>query len=638
METLKSHEQLRLQVQQSIPKGFELLEPNETLGAIKVKDPEGKIFLVAIKPYIDNTGENLAPLELTNEETGIRYELTASTPDETGIRIFKLRNLDSNVGANYREINNFEFNKDISITNFVAWIGSRTSRSSDIYTDIAKQVLADNVDTGKKLTNFFVKYGHASVAGMAMVAMGIDNVSIFAALDMFNDESIGDGQEYSTRYGEIIFLVTALQYSENLGLSVEQVEEINAMMTDIQTYEENTFLKWKEKIMPVYQKFMADNMHIIEEYNKTAKVKIKVDDSLLNARLFDVLRQAIPMGAKTKFFLVGSVRVWKDMITQLHESPYTEQNEIAKDIDMMLKLGANKEVKEKFAPQMPDAGLLSYSEGKFTIEKALDKLKEYLNGVPGFQKLLDGRDLKPKLAVKNKATVIKDLGDDAVGFEYILTLYPNLDLLELKSFLRLLPVHYKEDMGDIIFESHDQYNLMHHIGELRGNKMFIIEGAISALRDLNRHRAWARFMAILETKDIDAILDSGFNDNYQMNNAEYLKEFRAEWNEDFIELYRKIREVNNKLKEMGVSDDLRRNLIIKILPLGHQATLMMSGPDTQLAYMIARRTTDGADFAYADLMQQVNAANSETNPWMRNFLKTRRMPDPNDPISFASRT
>ncbi|MEO6729417.1 MAG: FAD-dependent thymidylate synthase [Candidatus Dojkabacteria bacterium] len=638
MEEITNLEQLRLNILQSLPKGFELIEPNETSGPIKIKDTEkGKIYLVSVRAYVNETGENLAPLELTNEETGEKYELTATSPDETGIRIFKLKNLSTGTEINH-EINYFEFNKKISVANFVAWVGSRTSRSPDKYADIAKQILDDNVDTGKKLTNFFVKYGHASVAGMAIIAMGIDNVSIFTALDMFNDESIGDGQEYSTRYGEIIFVVPSLEYSEDLGLTPEQVDEINSLVTEIQTFEEDNFKKWKERVLAVHSKFAEDNAEVIAEYNRFQGTKIKVDDNLLLARTFDVIRQLIPMGAKTKFFLVGSVRVWKDMITQLHESPYTEQNNIAKDIDMMLKIGSNKEVKEKLAPQMVDAGLLSYSEGKFTIEEALEKLKTYLNEVPGFDAVLNSRELEPKLAVKNKVSLIKDLGDDSVAFEYILTLYPNIDLLELKSFLHLLPVHYKEKIGDIIFESHDHHNLMHTIGDVRSHKIWIIEGAMSALRDLNRHRAWARFMAILETKDIDAILDDGFNDNFQMNNAEYLKEFRAEWNEDFIELYRKIRALNNKLKEMGASDEVRRNLIIKVLPLGHQTTLMMSGPDTQAAYMIARRTTDGADFAYANMVEELNKLNKASNPYMRNFLGNRRMPDPNNPISFASRT
>lgn len=634
MELNTRLENLRDTVAQSIPNGFELLEPSEALGPIKIVDKEsGKHFIVTIKPYVNEIGENLAPLELTNEETGEKYELSATTPDETGIRIFKLINLKTDIEVNY-----FEFNKDLSVANFVAWIGSRTSRSSDKYIDIAKQILNDNVDTGKKLTNFFVRYGHASVAGMAVIAMGIDNVSIFTAMDMFNDESIGDGQEYSTRYGEIIFLVPTLEYSEDLGITPEQVEEINNMVEGIQTYEETSFNKWKERILEVHTKFAEKNADVIEEHNRVHGTKLKADQNLLNARTFDIVRQFIPMGAKTKFFLVGSVRVWKDMITQLHESPYKEQNDIARDIDMMLKIGKNPEVKEKLAPQMVDAGLLSYSEGKFTIEKALDNLKLYLATVPGFDNLLAHRDLEPKLAVKNRVSLIKDLGDDGVAFEYILTLYPNLDLVELKSFLHLLPVHYKEEIGDIIFESHDHHNLMHTIGDIRSHKLWVIEGAISGLRDLNRHRAWARFMAILETKDIDAILDDGFNDNFQMNNAEYLKEFKAEWNEDFIDLYRRIRELNNKLKEMNVSDDVRRNLIIKVLPLGHQATLMMSGPDTQAAYMIARRTTDGGDYSYIDLMKQLHLQNTETNPYMRNFLKKKQLPDLNDAVSFVSRT
>src|SRR5829696_10341177 len=53
--------------------------------------------------------------------------------------------------------------------------------------------------TEQFLNTFYFQYGHRSIADLAHVTMGVEEVSILAAIRVV-DEQLWDGQERSTRY------------------------------------------------------------------------------------------------------------------------------------------------------------------------------------------------------------------------------------------------------------------------------------------------------------------------------------------------------------------------------------------------------------------------------------------------------
>ncbi|MFS8131453.1 MAG: FAD-dependent thymidylate synthase [Candidatus Dojkabacteria bacterium] len=601
------------QIKASLPLYFKILE--ETPDGFKVRGgmaEDAPVFFVTFLP--ENEEEELLPLRFVNEATGKAYELSVSKKVETGIRIFKLKNLETRI-----EINYFEFNEDLTVGDFLAWVGSRTSRSALKYIDIAKEIRDKKIDPGEKLKDFFVKYGHASVAGMSTVVMGIDNLSIFQAMNFFNKDSIGNGQEFSFRYNagnfpEIIFDARKVEV-----IPVEQGEMINDLILDVQHFQEGSYRKWRDIVTERHKQFIEGKPE-------------KILATTLSARTFDVIRNLLPLGLETKVFYVGSVRDWLAEVVQLKQSVYSSNQELAGDIEVMLKMGEREEVVEWGHPQTINAGLLKYSEGTDTISVSLENLKIYMPTLPGFQELLDNSKSIRRNGVRNNVTTIEDLKFDGTAFEHLLTIFPQLNILELQKYLKALPDEYKVEIGRIIFSGHDHHDLMRILGDIRSYISWWYESSFSNLRDFNRHRAFSRFMQMLETQDIDYILDCGFNDNFQMEEADYLKDLKPEWNEDFLKMYRKIRTLNDKLKEMNIDESVRREIIVSILPLGHQATLMMSGPDTQEVYFAARRGAGkpkSGDFTYMKLTEMMADILRSKNPYMRHLLEEFERINPN---------
>src|SRR5690606_33004549 len=98
------------------------------------------------------------------------YKVWHTEPSETGIRLFRVKDLTSEVTVTFAE-----FNPNFDVHVAVAWAGARTSRSDDDYHTIFAEVfdlmLSDTKAAAEKIEKFGLSYGHSSILGMVPIFM-----------------------------------------------------------------------------------------------------------------------------------------------------------------------------------------------------------------------------------------------------------------------------------------------------------------------------------------------------------------------------------------------------------------------------------------------------------------------------------
>jgi len=531
------------------------------------------------------------------------YNLEKTLEEETGLRLFGLVNKVNDI-----TVWQAEFNSKFDVHSSIAWAGARTSRSADSYVDIFKEIKEaidkSKATAGQKLAKVFVNYGHASVADMAPVMLYMNNIPIYLAFWIFNHTSVGAGQELSTRYVKL----------DDLGIKEPDLgknPKIKKLWYKIQDYQKEKYEEWYPKIYDATKSYLKEN---------TDK---KVPKSTVTARSLDVVRYWIPIGAKTSMTLLTSVRNWIDLVVQLRESNFKTANELGEHIFTMLNLDGFESTKEIMADL---GGLTKYSEGKFTISNSLEELESHLKNLKGYKKLVALSKINKK--EENSAKVINQSNQDLFGgfmiMQYIKTLHPSLNESDILKFISNLSDDDLSKLGKIIFSDHNHHNLMRNAGDTRG-VTFATKTSLAYTRDLVRHRAMGRFIPILETKNYREIINSGYNNNFQINNAIYLKDFKNDWDSDFEKLYDMIFELLDLFEDEG----LESHELLSILPLAHQVTMHISGPITQFNYMNSLRVALGGDYGYRDLVYKM-LIELKKYPAYSNMLDHLQKPDVNN--------
>ena len=78
-----------------------------------------------------------------------------------------------------------------------AYAMAKYSRSSQSMVESISELSLQRAE--QFLNTFYFQYGHRSIADLAHLVMGVEEVSILAAIKVV-DEQLWDGQERSTRY------------------------------------------------------------------------------------------------------------------------------------------------------------------------------------------------------------------------------------------------------------------------------------------------------------------------------------------------------------------------------------------------------------------------------------------------------
>jgi thymidylate synthase ThyX len=164
------------------------------------------------------------------------------------------------------------------------------------------------------LNTFYFQYGHRSIADLAHLVFGLEQISILAAIAVV-DEPVWDGQERSTRYQP--FRKTGWHLPGELaGTSAETV-----------------FSDAAEALFGAYQDLSARLLDdLVRAVPRPESMPDGVYRRTLRARAFDVARGLLPLATHTSVGQVVSARVLERQIARLLGSPYAEVRAVGREL------------------------------------------------------------------------------------------------------------------------------------------------------------------------------------------------------------------------------------------------------------------------------------------------------------------
>ena len=180
----------------------------------------------------------------------------------------------------------------------------------------------------KKLQQYYIGYGHASIGDCGSTTVFIENVSLMAA-KAIQHTPLYNGQESSTRY--IDFEVKKEVMKDSLiELSLDYLKSSYYNMLDVREGE----VKFMKGLFPFVDRIFDFYKAVkLETVNKIVNSAEKGIDSkemkAINAFSFDVARGYLPVGTLTQLSFHGTLRVLKQQFTNLLSHPLPEVKRIA---------------------------------------------------------------------------------------------------------------------------------------------------------------------------------------------------------------------------------------------------------------------------------------------------------------------
>src|SRR3984893_494505 len=185
-----------------------------------------------------------------------------------------------------------------------AYALAKYSRSSQGMLESIQELSAQKAE--QFLDTFYFQYGHRSIADLAHLVFGFEQISILAATAVV-DEPVWDGQERSTRYQP--FRKTGWHLPDEV------------VGTPVQA----TFTQTAEGLFTAYEQLSAALLeHLIEAVPRPAELSEGNYRRTLRARAFDVARSLLPLATHTSVGQIVSARVLERQIGRLLSSPYAE--------------------------------------------------------------------------------------------------------------------------------------------------------------------------------------------------------------------------------------------------------------------------------------------------------------------------
>ena len=183
------------------------------------------------------------------------------------------------------------------------------SRSSTSVTEHLKKVA--EVGSGKFMAQYYVGYGHDSIADCGTTTIYIEGVSFLAA-KAIQDHPLYDGQECSSRY----------------------IDWSNQPFKADFTIGNAGYGKATEELFSEYRKFYTESKpvllaNLIDRFPIKESDDPKVYMKAIEARCFDILRGFLPAGAKTNLSWHTSLRKANDHIQWMLGHPLKEVRDIA---------------------------------------------------------------------------------------------------------------------------------------------------------------------------------------------------------------------------------------------------------------------------------------------------------------------
>ncbi len=491
-----------------------------------------------------------------------------------------------------------------------AYLGARYSRSSDSIVDIAKEIIQNNTDAAQRLEAIFHGYGHKSVGDMAELFVCIENIPMYTAMTIFYLNSVISGQERSTRYQNF----KEPQYIK-IPKDVCSDENIRKEYESIILKQMNDYTSLLEKTKKALKEYFN-----IDEENKEEK-------SVLQARSFDTARYLLPYGLQTSMAAVMSARNWSELISYLNASDSIVENEIGK---LLCNLLGESSINIEGYIREAD-GLIRHTDANCCRRNSTNEILGYISRKISPQRIYENIGCEGNsCSVSFNTDAIENL---ITNFELLINPLGSEEEFEFDE-------EDCREIGGIIFENHNQHNLLGNIGQSGAIKM---EGmaTLGTLKDLNRHRSLERYIPLLHDQiNIDNELDRDSEDCFFLCNyleIPKLKELRKEYENCLKETYDLIKKWR-KVSSQFMSDEVSKEYTKYLLPHAHSTKYIFYGSFDDLQYTINLRSRRGGHISYRSLVYKwLELLNSKESIWYP-LLNSIEFPDPSSREQFLDRS
>jgi thymidylate synthase ThyX len=546
------------------------------------------------------------------------FEFSISDPDETDLVIVSV--LDKRTGYWVRTALPNHGKQTASI---MAFAGARYSRSDLSAHDLFKEIKDSGKNANEKLATIFRNYGHASVADMAMLFAYIENIPEYYAVTFFYETSIGGGQQRSTRYQDFSNskIAELEEYLDKDRVDKEEYKQIN-----------KKFKKLQEDALSNYRKYVDI---LTQKYTKVYEVDTndKRHTGALTARVFDSARYFLPNGTclKTSLAWITPAREWARLISVFKSHKDRNLNYLGEQLEVLFAPETSFAEEFGYTPEAPD--LIRHTSADETTESNLSELEKFLEENmhnPKFNKKFQFHEVSTELMD------VKLSGASKVIVQNALSVLPTLDYKWFVKWLRKLEPEKRKELSRIIFNNFNHHKQMGN--QFRVNEYsFVLNSSIAEIRDLNRHRAWGRFVPMLSlVSNYESMLNEGYTLPAYLYLNEKLSDVRQDFERDLLNYYSDLRRF---IKLAQKYSWFPRYLVLQLLPFGHIMKSYFHASPKEISYMTKLRVRPGGHINYRILAYQIADEASKTEEFMQ-FIKLtdEEKPDATSSKEFLDRS
>jgi len=464
-----------------------------------------------------------------------------------------------------------------------AYAMAKYSRSAQSLADSARELTGDR--TRKFLNTMYFKYGHASIADMAHVSLGIEQVSLWAAIVLL-DEQLWDGQERSTRYQP--FRETGCVIPN--GAPPDFIAQADHLMDRY----EQTFVDWFERLKDEHP--CPDGVRPIEY------------ESALRARAFDIARYYLFLGVNTSVGQITSARVLERQISRMLADPLPELRGIGHDMKAAAvdqePFHLEYERLTALVEGLPEAQRTQILE-QVRPEPVAPTLIKYVQPTPYQQVVwLDVAEIATGLLAglepDNRSPVVLTTEENPIEAAIAALLYRVSDLAyhQIVERVARMSVGERRDLLDSALQrrgSHDEW-----LREFQGAPLaFDILMDIGGYRDLHRHRRSSQ-------------IRQAWTPRHGMTVPEPMQGLPEE--SVYLADMERAADVVKRLQEW---DPLQAQYL---LPLGFRCRALFRMDLAEAGYIIRLRSKEGGHFSYRRVAYQMYQALSQSYPEFASYI------------------
>jgi thymidylate synthase ThyX len=448
------------------------------------------------------------------------------------------------------------------------------------------------------LNTFYFQYGHRSIADLAHLVFGLENISILAAMAVV-DEPVWDGQERSTRY----------QPFRRTGWHLP--DEVAG------TDREAAFGATAEALFAAYHGLSGALLeHLMEAVPCPPELEPDAYRRTLRARAFDVARSLLPLGTRTSVGQIVSARVAEAQIGRLLESTYAEVRAIGADLKSACQRPAEAPLLDE--PQPPAAPtLVKYADAssyRLQVRRDLTQAAGAWLGAAG----------EPD---RSSTVTLAEPAHDPLD-EVVATLLYEHDALghayaQVQTIVQQMSQAHKREVFDLSVRArgaHDDLLREHRVGY---GLIFDVLVDLGSFRDLHRHRRCVQVQQPLS-----------FADGFETPEDVFVAGLGAQAAHSALEAGLADTYAEALVKAETVASTMPRGVDAYLLPMAYRTRCLFKMDWAQTAYMIEQRTQPQGHFSYRRIAWAMYRALEERWPHLAAPI---RAVDPQGPLDLLRR-